>query len=196
MVLLKRAINTILEYFKTADSLLLTLCAVATAFGMIMIYSATRTYDAPDSFIQVHLISAIMGFIAFFMLSIIDVDIITDRWPILLAFNMLFISTLFIWGRGDEVGNRAWLRFGQIGIQPTEVVKITFALILAKHLVVLRDESKSGINSVLSVGSLLIHFGAVFILIMVASSDLGSALVFVFIFVAMMLVAGLRLLWF
>ncbi|MDR0819277.1 MAG: rod shape-determining protein RodA [Oscillospiraceae bacterium] len=196
MEIVKRVLFTIRNYFKTADSLLLALCAVATAFGLIMIYSATRTIDGADGLMRVHLAAAIIGFVAFFMLSVIDIDILTDHWPILLLFNIAFICTLFVWGIEDDTGNRAWLRFGGVGIQPSEVVKVTFTLLLAKQLTYQRESSRGGINSVLSVGSSLLHFGLITGLIIIASNDLGSALIFAFIFIVMLFAAGLRFLWF
>ncbi|MDR2530695.1 MAG: FtsW/RodA/SpoVE family cell cycle protein [Oscillospiraceae bacterium] len=198
MDIVKRVLITIRNYFKTADSLLLVLCAGATAFGIVMIYSATRTYANPDQYIRIQTIAALIGFVGYFLLSIVDVDIITDRWFLLLAFNLLFTSTTLVWGEGSATGGNGWLRFGDgsIGIQPTEIVKITYILLLAKHMAYLREGSGREINSALSVGALTLHFAMIFGLVIIAADDLGSAMVFAVIFIVMLFAAGLRLLWF
>ncbi len=51
-------------------------------------------------------------------------------------------------------------------------------------------------SSVLSILQLVIHFGYTFVLLMVTTEDLGSAVVFAAIFVVMMVVAGVKLYWF
>lgn len=195
MTITKKIFATIRNYFRYADSLLMLLCIAASGFGMLMIYSATRSYDGASGYMRIQLIATAIGFVAFFVLSIVDIEVITDRWPLLLIFNVAFICTLFIWGVEGGTGNRGWLRFAGAGIQPTEIVKITFALLLAKHIAYLQDDSRIGMNSVISVGSLLLHFGLMFGLIMTASSDLGSDLVFAFIFIVMLFLGGLKLRW-
>ena len=66
------------------------------------------------------------------------------------------ICTLFIWGIAGDSGNRAWLRFGPIGVQPAEVVKIPFVIIVARTMIVLQE--RRGINKPASVGVLLAVF--------------------------------------
>jgi rod shape determining protein RodA len=178
--------------------LLLVLSIVATAFGTLVIYSATRSYAGADNYVRIQVIAAALGVFLFVILSLVDIDLITDHWVILLIFNVVFISTLFIWGVEGDTGNKNWLRFEGIGvgIQPSEIVKITFTLLLAKQLTYLRDQSRGGLSSVLSVGMLLGHFGLIFGLILLSSNDLGSGLVYVFIFLVMLFAGGLKKRWF
>lgn len=63
-----------------------------------------------------------------------------------------------------------------IGIQPTEVVKLTFIVVLAKQISYLKEYHD--LNSVWSVAQLAVHFVLLFGLILFVSSDLGSALIF------------------
>jgi len=196
MTIIKRILITIQGYFRTADTLLLLLGTLASGFGLMMIYSATRNYSGANGYIRVHLIAAAIGMVLFFLFSIIDTDVITDRWYIVFLFNIAFICTLFIWGEAGDTGNKSWLRFGGVGIQPSEIVKISFALLLAKQLTFMKEQSRGGLNSVFSVASLIGHFGIIFMLIMFSSSDLGSATIFAFIFVVMLFASGLRFAWF
>ncbi|MDR2360080.1 MAG: FtsW/RodA/SpoVE family cell cycle protein [Oscillospiraceae bacterium] len=195
MTIAKRFLTIIRDYFRYADSILMLLCIAASGFGLVMVYSATRSYEGANGYMRIQILATAIGLVAFFVMSLVDIELVTDRWPLLLVFNIAFICTLFIWGVEGDTGNRGWLRFAGAGIQPTEVVKITFALLLAKHICYLRDDSRIGMNSVVSVGSLLLHFGLMFGLIMAASSDLGSDLVFAFIFIVMLFLGGLKLRW-
>ncbi|MBR6522729.1 MAG: rod shape-determining protein RodA [Oscillospiraceae bacterium] len=191
---LKPVYIAVRDFFKTADIFLLTVCLLLSAIGMVLIYSSTRSYES-NSYIYVQLASILIGIVLFVILSIIDIDIITQKWPILLAFNVLIIAALFIWGEEGGTGNRSWFRFGGIGIQPTELVKITFTLLFAKQMSFLHNSNR-GISSPISMIQLVIHLLFMFALIIITSSDLGSALIFIAIFIVMCFAGGVRIIWF
>ena len=172
--------------------LLLSLCVVSTIYGIILISSTTR--DSGGSYVFIQAVALLLGILLFFMFSIIDVDILADKWKLLFIFNILFIASLFLFGEAGDSGNRAWIRFGGIGIQPAEVVKIPFIILLAKQILYLKNNR--GLNHIISVAELVVHFLIMFGLIILASSDLGSALVYLFIFVVMLFIGGLKLRWF
>lgn len=191
---LKPIYIAIRDFFKNADMFLLTVCLILSAIGMVLIYSSTRSYET-NSYIYVQLASILIGIVLFVILSIIDIDIITQKWPILLAFNVLIIAALFIWGEEGGTGNRSWFRFGGIGIQPTELVKITFTLLFAKQMSFLHNSNR-GISSPISMVQLAVHLLFMFALIIITSSDLGSALIFIAIFLVMCFAGGVRMIWF
>ncbi len=191
---LKPVYIAVRDFFKTADMFLLTICLLLSAIGMVLIYSSTRSYET-NSYIYVQLASIIIGMVLFVILSIIDIDIITQKWPVLLAFNVLIIAALFLWGEEGGTGNRSWFRFGGIGIQPTELVKITFTLLFAKQMSFLHNSNR-GISSPISMAQLVIHLLFMFALIIITSADLGSALIFIAIFIVMCFAGGVRIIWF
>ena len=170
--------------------MILLLGIICTVYGMVLIYSCTDS----ASYIIVQTIAMILGIFLFVLFSVIDVDIIADKSVLLYFISLAFICTLFIWGEAGDSGNRAWLRFGGIGIQPAEVVKIPFVIILGRLMIVLQE--RKGLNKPLSVCVLLFVFAVVFGLIIISSSDLGSALVYFFIFAVMLFAGGLSLWWF
>lgn len=191
---MKKTVSIIKDYIKSSDMLLLCLCLMSCIYGLFLIYSATRTYET-NEYVNTQIFALIIGIILFIVMSVIDIEIIAEKWPFLLLFNILFISTLFIWGVEGGTGNKSWLRFFGTGIQPAEVVKVSFAVLLAKQLAVMK-ESRHGINSVPSILMLVGHFGLMFMLIIISSRDLGSALVFAVIFIVILFAAGIKLIWF
>lgn len=191
---LKSVYTAVRDFFKTADIFLLVLCLLLSAIGMVLIYSATRSYET-NSYMYVQLASIIIGIVLFVVLSIIDIDIITQKWPVLLIFNVLIITALFVWGVEGDTGNRSWFRFGPIGIQPSELVKVSFTILFAKQMSYLHNSGR-GISAPLSIAQLVIHLLFMFGLIVVTSADLGSALVFVVIFAVMCFAGGVRIIWF
>ncbi len=181
------------HYIKNSDMLLLFLCIASTAYGIVLISSATRSYGTSSN-VKIQLAALIIGIVLYVLLSIIDIEIISSKWRWIFAFNILFIGTLFIWGEAGDTINKGWLRFGPIGVQPAEIVKITFIIVFATQMNYFR--SYKNLNSFGSFLLLVLHFLLMFGLIVVSSSDLGSAMVYLFIFIVMLFAGGLKLHWF
>lgn len=190
---MKKALAGIGDFVKRADMLLLLLCCVCSIFGIVVISSATKTYET-SQFVIVQTGAFILGIALYILLTVIDIDIIADKWPFLFVFDTLFLLSLIPFGYSDNTGNTGWLRFFGIGIQPSEVVKVIYIVLMAKHMSYLKEYKD--LNSIISIGQLAIHFVFVFGLIIFVSSDLGSALVYLFIFVVMLFAAGVKLYWF
>ena len=189
---MRSKLSLIRGFLKRADMLLFFLCLAAAIFGLVAISSATLTMG--QSYIYVQLFALVVGVVLFFLFTLIDADIIADQWPLLLVAEIGLILLLAVAGSKDDTGNRAWIRFLGIGIQPAEVVKVIYIMLMAKHLTYLKEYRN--LSSPLSMVQLVAHLGVLFSLYMVISGDLGNALVFLFIFVVMIFSAGVKLYWF
>jgi rod shape determining protein RodA len=130
---LSKILKTVKAYLLTSDMLLLLMCVAAAVYGIILIYSATLSYKNA-SYVAVQLASLFIGVGLFFLFSLIDVDSITGKWFLLLIFNVALLSFLLFWGVEGGTGNRSWLRFGPAGLQPSEVIKVTYILLLARQM--------------------------------------------------------------
>ena len=189
------------DFLQQADLVLLGLCCAATLFGMALIASATQ-YLGPRMvlrYVGVQGAALVMGVCAYIFVSVLDLDAVMKRWKWLLVFNIVLIGLLLTpLGIGRQsTGNQAWLRIPKIPFQigPAEVVKITFALLMAKQLEWLRSEKndlKSFPAALFAAGHALALIGY-YILI---SGDMGNALTFFFMFLFMAFAAGFALRWF
>ncbi|MGN1002815.1 MAG: FtsW/RodA/SpoVE family cell cycle protein [Oscillospiraceae bacterium] len=183
------------DFFKRADMVLFLLCLICSLFSLVVISSATATSESGSfKYVFVQALALIIGIGLFVLLTVIDLDIIADKWPLLLGLSVLLLLALIPFGVDDGTGNKSWIRFLGVGIQPSEIVKVIYIVLMAKHMSYLK-EYKS-LNHVLSVAQLVGHFAIYFGLIVVISSDLGSALIFLFIFLVMIFAAGLKIYWF
>ncbi len=171
---------------------LLAMCLISTVYGIILIDSATRHLSS-SSDVYTQIVALFIGLGLYIVFSLFDIDTIADKWKILFVLSILFISTLFVWGVEGDTGNKAWLRFGTFGIQPAEVVKIPFTIILAKMISDYKE--RRTLNAPISVVKLTLIFTVLFALIIVSSRDLGSALIYLFIMIVMMYVGGVDLKW-
>ena len=192
--MLQRTKEFIADIFRRADMLLLALCTVASLFGILMIASATH-YTGSLKNVIVQACALLLGVGLYFIVSAIDMNEVAKHWKWLTAFNFGFIL-LLVTPLGLNINNnRAWLGIEgfPINVQPAEVVKITFIIVLAKQLVWLKE--KHDLKSVSSVAMLGGHLVALIGVYYVISGDMGSALVYIFIFVCMVFVAGVAKRW-
>ena len=181
------------DFFKKGDMFLLVMCCICTCFGITLVGSATKSY-ASHTFVPIQIFAFILGLLLYYVLTVLDVSIIASRWKLLLGFETFLLLLLIPFGVSGDTGNSGWLRFLGIGIQPSEIVKVVFIVLMAKQMSYLKEYKN--INSVLSILQLVVHFGYMFMLLMITTKDLGSAIVFAAIFVVMMIVAGIKLYWF
>jgi len=190
----KLAAKTTLRFFQSADVFLLVISLISAIYGIILISSATNSMDS-SGFVSQQVGALFFGIALFVLFSYMDIDIIADKSLLLYIFSILFVMTLLFWGEGDdEHGNNNWLRFWGFGVQPSEIVKVTYAIIIAKMLVNYKE--KKTLNSVVSLIQIVFVFGSIFGLIIWVSGDLGSAIIFLFMLIVMLFVAGIKLRWF
>ena len=192
------------DFIQQADLVLLGLCCAATLYGMVLIASATRYMDTSGMsgmirYVGVQGAAMALGLCAYVFMSMIDVEIVLKKWKWVVAFNIVFIGLLLtpLGVGGATTGNQAWLKIPGIPFQigPAEIVKITFALLLAKQLEWLREEKrdlKSFSSAMTVAGHTLLLMGYY----VVISGDMGNALTFFFIFLCMAFAAGFALRWF
>ena len=111
-------------FFERADIFLLCVCIVSALFGTVMVYRAATGMAAsgadmnPTKLVIVQLFSMFLGIGAFVVLTVLDADLLGGQWKILCVINVLLILALIPFGMEDNTGNRSWIRFAGIGIQP------------------------------------------------------------------------------
>ena len=181
------------ESFRKGDMLLLLLCLVTTAFGCLVIASATN-YTGSMRQVIVQIVAAVLGIIMYMVTSSIDAEFFTEHRTALVIFNVFLLLLLIPFGTDAGSGNRSWLDLPilPVNIQPAEVCKLTYILIMASVMA----SHQNRISSIPSVGHMILHLGILFGLNMVLSGDAGVSLIFVFIFIGMAFAGGVNLIWF
>ncbi len=195
--------STIKYALKETDFILFLLCVFTTAFGVLMVHSATRNDAISDGLLfsrdcLVMIAAASVGIIACAVISFLDYDAVVRLWPVAGGVCLLLLFLLFPFGEGapGREDSRCWLRVIDIGgvairFQPSELAKVGFLVTFTAHIEAIKDN----INSIKNVLLLLIH-AIVPIGVVILTGDLGSAMVFAFIFVGMMFVSGVQLRYF
>ena len=181
------------EVFRKGDLVLLIMCIALNLFGLLMIASTTNPMG-PLRYIIVQSVASILGVLMFVLVSAIDTEFFSEHRYWLVVFNCFLLLLLIPFGTDMGSGNKSWLDFPilPVNIQPAEICKITFILIMASVMA----SYQSRISSVRSVITMVFHLGLLAGLNMALSSDLGVTLIFVFIFVGMAFSGGVSAVWF
>ncbi len=180
-------------FFKKGDVVLLLLLIITTSFGLLAIASATN-YRGTFRYVGIQALAACLGVLAYIVVSSIDIDFFISNFLWLVGFNSFLLLLLVPFGTDLGSGNKSWLDIPllPIDIQPAEICKITYILIMAAVM----TQYRSRISSIPSVIAMVIQLGLLAGLNMVVSRDAGVTLIFVFIFIGMAWCGGVSIGWF
>jgi len=171
-----------------ADSYLLPMAGLLTAIGVTEIYRL----DPKDAFRQGMWV--IIG-VLLFSLTLLFVDyrrLESYKYLFgLAAIGLLVLPALPVLGTTVN-GARLWVHLGPLQFQPGELAKICLIVFLAGYLREKREVLAQG--RLKDFGPLLLIWGFA-MLVLVETNDLGSALLFFGIFLAMLYAATARLLY-
>ena len=181
------------EAFRKGDLVLLIMCMALNAFGILMIASTTNQMG-PMRYLIVQTVAAALGVLMYVLVSSVDTEFFSEHRYWLVVFNTFLLLMLIPFGTDNDTGNRSWLDIPMVpvDIQPAEICKITYILIMASVM----SSYQNRISSVRSVFTMAFHLGLLAGLNMVLSEDLGVTLIFVFIFVGMAFTGGVSAIWF
>lgn len=178
--------------FAGIDRPLASVAFVLILYGIVVMYSAGQTDVATSAagvwhrqFVWLGL-GLVVGFVAF------KTSFRLLEWvaPAIYLFSLLLLLVVLVvgTGAGTAEGTKSWLAIGghRIG-QPSELAKLGTVLMLARYLSSLKEPPRSLRDLGIPCGIVGIPF-----LLVMKQPDLGSAIVFIGIFFAMLFWAGVR----
>ncbi len=180
-----------MKYFfnllKNIDIYLLGCIIFFAGISLIMISStASQGHFVFDSFVKKQAISYFLGFLLAIAILFINYKSIIPFDKYIYVLSILLLLTVYVPGLGiEKYGARSWIDLKFMWFQPSEIVKISFIIIMAiyfsKH-----HESLKTFKGLLA--SCL--YASPFILI-VLKEDLGNAIVLCSIWISMIFYAGI-----
>jgi len=192
---MRRFVDELKDFSKKGDLILLVLCWIVAAFGLVVISSATQApkYGGNIRYVVVQLVSIGFGTLMYIVFSSIDLELLSEYRLGMVAFNCLMLLMLLSpLGTDHDTGNRSWIDLGIINVQPAEICKITYILIMASVM----SSHQNRISHPVSVAHMVLHLFLLAGINLVVSSDMGVSLIFVFIFIGMTFTGGVSLWWF
>jgi rod shape determining protein RodA len=174
------------------DYVLLVTALLLTAYGIVMVYSATLADSPKDSpflstFPGHQAIFALIGVVLLVVFTAVDARLIRAAGYPIYAVNLLLLVAVAVIGARSH-GAQRWIDVGFFRFQPSELAKLLIILTLAKFFADNRERLHQFRYVLLS----LAIVGVPVVLVYV-QPDFGTSMVLIAIWAGMAVMAGVRL---
>ena len=173
------------RFFNNLDYTLLISVLILAGFGLLGISSATQ--QVGSKLVEAQSLRIALGLVVCLIIASIDYHRLTDHAPLIYAgIVLLLLATLLL---GTEIkGSRSWIVLGGFRIQPSELAKVAVIIALARYV---GERQRSFLRRKQLFNLFLIFLVPVSLIVL--QRDLGTAMMFVPILAAIMMVGGVKL---
>ncbi|MBC2608197.1 FtsW/RodA/SpoVE family cell cycle protein [Pelagicoccus albus] len=175
-------------------AVVLACAAILTILGVTILFSASLHIhkSSPYYFIEKQAMWIGLTLLVGLVIQLVNLDWIRRFVWFGYAVGIGLLLLVFIPGIGTTInGSRSWVRLGPIGFQVAELAKIGFVFFIAHYFSVIRSDNQKFFRGFIypSIGM------AVYIGLVIAQPDLGTALIYVMVAVGLLYLAGVKLLY-
>ncbi len=163
---------------------------ILSLIGVMTIYSATRPVlnVEQQSFFLKQFYWIVLSLFAFVIVVSFDYKQFIRFGYLIFIFGVILLIIVLVAGR-KGMGAQRWIDLGFMSFQPSEFFKIFFIIALSRYLSGTGQATKLGFRELASITAIFFIVPAVLIL---KQPDLGTALILLFIFITMVLMAGIK----
>lgn len=173
--------------YKNIDWFLIGVVLLLNVFGLLAVRTVSVHINQPSLFTK-QLIASIMGIGVMIIMMLIDYkDLRVLTLPIYIGTVLLLVYVLFAGIGREEVGTNGWIDLGPVSFQPSELGKITLAIVAAFFLERIKQGNNSIKNYLMLAGSSASLIGLILL-----QPDFGTSVVYMFILACMIFVFGIR----
>ena len=179
------------RFYPDGDKFLLIFASILSVIGIAMIYRLSPEDEGIKQGVK-QVIWFVLGIVVYILTVVLlpEMSKLSKYKKLYLTLTLILMPIAFIYGKITNTstnGSMNWVYIGSFGIQPSEFGKIALVLYLASVLKDYNDEKKS-IDRIkqLIVPALVVMYSLGFL---VLQTDLGSALIFFGVSVAILYVA-------
>lgn len=171
---------------KNIDWIIIITVLLLNIIGLLAIHNIADKIDEPSLF-KKQLIASIIGIVAMIIIMMFDYkDFRFLSLPIFVGTVLILVYVLIAGVGLEETGTQGWIDLGFISFQPSELGKITLAIVSAYFFERIK-KGEGGINYILLFTSAAILIGLVLL-----QPDFGTAVVYVFMLLCMIFVFGIK----
>jgi len=168
------------------DWSILVVTLVICAIGVALIYSATAG-GSHDGLHKRQALWVAAGLVLLLIVLTVDYHFWVEFSGYFYLFSIAVLVGVLIFGKTIS-GARSWIPLGFFNFQPSELVKITTALFLARYGAEIREDGYRFVHLLVTGGIVALP-----VALIALQPDLGTALTFVPLFAAVNVLAGIRL---
>jgi len=176
-----------LNFLKNLNYPILIIVLVLISLGLLVIFSVSYGHGDLDlGNFKKQAIFAVMGISAMFLMSFFDYRFLKNYTAILYFVGITLLVAVLLIGDSSR-GMSGWINLGLFHFQPSELMKIILIIVLARYFSFFSNklfELKKIIISGICVG--------IPVVLTLMQPDLGSAAIMVFIWLGMLLAAGIK----
>ena len=183
---IKNQAQTIGEKFANISFSYVLFITVLACIGFVMLYSAANGNWSPWAVNQ--LIRFLMGFGLMIVLALVDIRIFM-RYAYLLYFVTLVLLIIVEVGGHIGMGAQRWINLGFVKLQPSELMKISLVLVLARYFHTTSLQTIRTIPGIIPPALMALVPAA----LIAMQPDLGTSLMLVFTTVAIFFAVGVQL---
>jgi len=191
------------KLFKYLDWLTIALLLGIAFMGIMSIANATASLFTGDessisdivanlntSTIRLQIYWVLIGLVAMMFVTIPDYHAVGDYYKLIYGINVFLLVLVFV-ASSETRGISGWFRFGERGFQPSEIAKLAIIITLAK---VISDitQNHGRISTLRELIPVMLYFVVPFGLIVI-QPDMGTASVYVFILLGVLIVSNTSL---
>jgi rod shape determining protein RodA len=167
------------------DWTLIALLLLNSAFGVVFIYSCS--HGSPGNYYLKQTLWIIFSLVALFLFLFIDYKVLVTYSIYLYFVIIFFLVAILIFGRFLRGAKRSWIVFPFFHAQPSEIAKIILILVLGYIFSEFKMSHLSWGKGILSSGAVVLPF-----FLVALQPDLGTAATYIPIFLAAIILAGLK----
>lgn len=179
-----KVFKSIYTYLKETDRFLLVCSVLCAVMGIVMVNSATMISGSHRDVIT-QTVAVIIGVLLMVALSVISYSLWSQAAKLVFAIGIIVLLLTLIFAKTIN-GSKSWIQIFGISVQPSEFVKLCFILSFAAHLSAV-DENINRISNVLMLSAHVLMY----VILVYLQGDMGSAIVYLVIGLAMLFIAGL-----
>jgi len=174
---------------KELDKTLIFLVLIIFAIGLLCLYSASynKGMEIGSNFVLKQLVWMAIGLLILIFILLINYQNIIDFGYALYILGLFLLLLVLVFGH-TRLGAQRWFSIAGFSFQPSEFNKIIYIIMMAAYL----GHARANILNIKGLSVPLLLTVPPFILILL-QPDLGTALILIPVFFAMLFVAGARL---
>jgi len=174
--------------YKRFDYILFIAVLVLSAIGLVVLSSALKIRPTiGPGILKSQVLALLMGIALCLILSAIDYKDLKVLSLFIFFGAMGLMTMVLLFGSGQELGNKNWIKIAGVSVQPSEYAKVAYIILASVFLERIKDSQEKNKSDIIK----FVVYSCVAIGLVLLQKDLGTALVFAFIFLAFIYIAGI-----
>jgi len=121
------------ELWRSWDGLLLAITLLLLCIGLAELYTSSLSRPETADLFSRQLVGALLGLAALLAAATIDYRVYRSWSRLIYIVSLVLLVLVLIFGQTMR-GTTGWFRFGTLGFQPVELVKLLWVIVLASYL--------------------------------------------------------------